>query len=224
MTMSENAESITPPHRFVSLRRQMITRFIIMITALTLVLGGIFFFLISPRIVASTQNRVIESMRAAGVDQAAIDEITAANEERYLRDIRIDIRNNVWLAIGVFFLVGLASIYGVTTVATRDIQELTAAARAIARGEYKQDLSRLYQGALRSEISELAEAVEESGRVHIREQVLIEKVRELEIKIDEAKMQEQVSEIADTEFFQELQNKAKSIRQSRKADGGTPTG
>jgi hypothetical protein len=208
-------ETTTTQHRFVSLRRLMITRFVLLITGLTLLLSSLFFFLIAPRIVTDTQTRIVESMRAADVDEQAIDLVVTGNEMRYLSEIRADIRRNVLLAVAVFFIVGFVSIYGITTNATRDMRELTAAARAIARGEYKQDLSRLYNVTVRSEVSELAEAIEESGRVHIREQVLIAKVKELEIKIDEAKMQEQVAEIADTEFFQELQNKAKSIRKSR---------
>jgi hypothetical protein len=211
----------TTPRRFVSLRRQMITRFVLVIAGLTVFLGSIFFFLIAPKIVSDTQNRIMESMRAAGVDDADINEVLIANEMRYLSDIRADIRRNVLLAVGVFFVVGFASIYGITTNATRDIHELTAAARAIARGEYKQDLSRLHDRPVRSEVSELAEAIEESGRVHIREQVLIAKVKELEIKIDETKLQEQVSEIADTEFFQDLQSKAKSIRKARQGNSGS---
>src|SRR5688572_14484753 len=220
--MTQGTGETTPPRRFVSLRRLMITRFVLMITGLTLLLGSLFFFLIAPRIVTDTQSRIVESLQAAGVDDAAIDRVISAHEMRYLSDIRADIRRNVLLAVGVFFVVGFAAIYGITTNATRDMRELTAAARAIARGEYKQDLSRLYNVPVRSEVSELAEAIEESGRVHIREQVLIAKVKELEIKIDEAKMQEQVAEIADTEFFQELQSKAKSIRKSRQGSSGTP--
>jgi hypothetical protein len=203
------------PRRFVSLRRLLLIRFLILVVLLTLALGSVFFFLIAPRIISDTQGRIVESMRAAGVSETDIDEVLSANEMRYLSDVRADIRRNVLIAVGVFFIVGFTSIFAITTIATRDMRELTAAARAIARGEYKQDLSRLYNGPLRSEISELAEAIEESGRVHIREQVLIEKVKQLEIKIDEAKMQESVSEIADTEFFQDLQSKAKSIRKAR---------
>ena len=218
--MTESTGTPTGLPRFVSLRRMMITRFVLMITGLTVFLGLLFFFLIAPKIVSDTQFRIEESMRAAGVDDATIDSVLTGNEMRYLSDIRADIRRNVLLAIGVFFIVGFVSIYGITTNATRDIHELTAAARAIARGEYKQDLSRLHSGSVRSEISELAEAIEESGRVHIREQVLIAKVKELEIKIDEAKMQEQVSEIADTEFFQDLQSRAKAIRESRQGNSG----
>jgi hypothetical protein len=219
--MTDGTEATIPQRRFVSLRRMMITRFVLMITGLTIFLGLLFFFLIAPRIVTDTQFRIEESMRAADVGEQAIEQVIARNEMRYLSDIRTDIRRNVLLAVAVFFIVGFASIYGITTNATRDIRELTAAARAIARGEYRQDLSRLYDRPVRSEVSELAEAIEESGRVHIREQVLIAKVKELEIKIDEAKMQEQVSEIADTEFFQDLQSKAKSIRKARQGNNDT---
>src|SRR5688572_22925320 len=137
--MTEATGDTTPPRRFVSLRRLMITRFVITIAGLTIFLGLIFGFLIAPRIVSDTQGRIVESLRAGGVDDAAIERVISANEMRYLSDIRADIRRNVLLAVGVFFAVGFAAIYGITTNATRDIRELTAAARPIARGEYGQD-------------------------------------------------------------------------------------
>ena len=116
-----------------------------------------------------------------------------------------------WL---IFFVTGLIGVYSVIALATRWLNDLTNAARGIAHGEYKQDLSHLYNIPVYSEISELAEAIEESGRVHIREQVLIERVHELEIKVDEAKKQ-QVEEIVVSQFFQDLKSKAAAMRRDK---------
>src|SRR5690349_6638529 len=101
--MAEATENTSPPRRFMSLRRQMITRFLVMITGLTLFLGLLFFFLIAPRIVSDTQGRIVESMRAAGEDEASTDQIVTGNQMRYLSAVRADIRRNVLLAVAVFF-------------------------------------------------------------------------------------------------------------------------
>lgn len=54
---------------------------------------------------------------------------------------------------------------------------------------------------------------------YIREQSLKQQIQQLRIEVDEAKRQKQVSEIVDTDFFQDLQAKAREIR-SRRSPGG----
>ncbi len=51
--------------------------------------------------------------------------------------------------------------------------------------------------------------------VREREETLKQQVAELKIEIDEVKRQQQVGEIVDTDFFLELQDKARSIRSRR---------
>lgn len=50
---------------------------------------------------------------------------------------------------------------------------------------------------------------------YIREQSLKQQIQQLRIEIDEVKRQKQVSEIVDSDFFQDLQEKARSIRSRR---------
>jgi GAF domain-containing protein len=50
---------------------------------------------------------------------------------------------------------------------------------------------------------------------YIREQGLKQEIQQLRIEIDEAKRQKQVSEIVDTDFFQDLQAKARTMRSRR---------
>ncbi|MFO7540040.1 MAG: HAMP domain-containing protein [Chloroflexota bacterium] len=51
---------------------------------------------------------------------------------------------------------------------------------------------------------------------YIREQSLRQEIQLLRIEIDEAKLQQQVRETVETDFFQELQSKARDIRQRRR--------
>ena len=54
---------------------------------------------------------------------------------------------------------------------------------------------------------------------YVREQSLRRQIQQLRIEIDEVKRQKQVSEIVDTDFFQDLRAKARSMRQ-RHSKGG----
>lgn len=199
----------------MSLRTLLMTRFAVIMALMVLGMALIFYLVIGPAVMGEVQGYIRDALGQAGVDEAQINTIMDGSQERYFSGIRASIRRNVLGATAVFFLVGLGFTYVVTSQATRAIRALTEAARAIARGEYKQDLSHIYNMRPRVEINELAEAIEESGRVHIREMVLIEKVKELEIKIDESKRQEQLDELTGSEFFQDLQSKAKRIRQAK---------
>jgi HAMP domain-containing protein len=78
----------------------------------------------------------------------------------------------------------------------------------------KFDLDQLGAIACRTdEIGQLARVFERMARqVYSREQKLKQQVRELRIEIDEAKRQQQVKEIVETDFFQDLALKAQQLR------------
>ncbi len=56
---------------------------------------------------------------------------------------------------------------------------------------------------------------------YLREQALRQEIEQLRIEIDEAKRQKQVSEIVDSDFFQDLQSKARSLRNRTRQSSGT---
>lgn len=58
---------------------------------------------------------------------------------------------------------------------------------------------------------------------YLREQVLRREIQQLRIEIDEAKRQKQVSEIVDTDFFQNVQARARAMRQRRQAGTASST-
>ena len=68
-------------------------------------------------------------------------------------------------------------------------------------------------GLLHDEISDLAATFSFMvDKVRVRELSLKRQVEELKIEIDEAKRQQQVQEIVDTDFFQDLRTKARAAR------------
>jgi HAMP domain-containing protein len=53
-------------------------------------------------------------------------------------------------------------------------------------------------------------------QIHVRTQTLKRQVQELTIEIDEIKRKQQVAEIVETDYFQDLQTRARSLRQQRR--------
>jgi CHASE3 domain sensor protein len=57
---------------------------------------------------------------------------------------------------------------------------------------------------------------------YIREQSLKQEIRQLRIEIDEAKRQKQVSEIVETDFFQDLRERARTLRKRSRREQSRP--
>jgi len=134
----------------------------------------------------------------------------------YVMQVQQAIKDNVFIAFAVAYIVLFVLVFVISRGLTQPIVKLTRAAKLIGEGKYEQDLSHLHQGRTRDEIGTLAEVFEIMvSKVYQREQNLSRRVEELKIEIDEVKRQKQVSEIAETDFFRDLQSKANSMR-SRK--------
>ena len=95
---------------------------------------------------------------------------------------------------------------------------VTAAAVAVETGIYVPES--LDEVAERTdELGQLARVFQRMVRqVYTREQSLKLQVAELRIEIDEVKKASQVAEITETDYFQELQKKARRLREARSED------
>jgi HAMP domain-containing protein len=154
------------------------------------------------------RNSQGETVGAVGIDFAA----------DYVGQVKQEIRNNVLRAFLITYGVLLVIVFILSRVLTRPIVRLTRMASCVASGWYDQDFSGLVSGAgfLRDEITSLAETfIVMVDKVREREESLKQQVAELKIEIDEVKRQQQVGEIVDTDFFLELQDKARTIRRRR---------
>ncbi len=96
---------------------------------------------------------------------------------------------------------------------------LSAAAGAVEGGRY--DAALLQPVADRpDELGRLARIFQKmAAEVQSRERQLRQEVERLKVEIDEVRKQEQVSEITESAYFQELQQKAKALRQGRRRQG-----
>jgi hypothetical protein len=98
-------------------------------------------------------------------------------------------------------LAGLAVLVGEDKLSS-DSEEITWLNPIAERGDELGQLSRLFQKMAR--------------QVYEREQQLKKQLSLLRIEIDDSKKQEDVAEITETEYFQDLQKKARSLRERRK--------
>ncbi|MFQ5575499.1 MAG: hypothetical protein ACE5G8_00775, partial [Anaerolineae bacterium] len=82
-----------------------------------------------------------------------------------------------------------------------------------------QDLSHLTGGTVRDEIGTLADVFQIMvAKVHRREDTLKKEVQKLRIEIDEVMRKQEVGEIIESDFFQDLKSKARQMRRRSKGD------
>jgi CheY-like chemotaxis protein len=94
----------------------------------------------------------------------------------------------------------------------QNVAKVTAVAAAVEAGKF--DTAMLVDVSERSdELGQLARVFRRmADEVQAREQDFKEQIRALRIEIDETKMVRQVSEITETEYFRDLEKKAKALR------------
>jgi HAMP domain-containing protein len=168
-----------------------------------------------------------EIVGGLGIDFRAdyVERVQQELQESIVKDVQENVQNGIILATGITAIVVILMVFAVSGVLTRPIAALTRVAERIGEGDYEQDLSRLTPGRFADEIGKLAQVFEIMvGKVHQREEKLKKQVAELQIVIDEQKRQEQVSEIVDSDFFRELQDKARKMREDFAAAGQKPEG
>lgn len=137
---------------------------------------------------------------------------TVIPESVYTAEINRNKR--ILLAVVVVFTGGIATaaIVLADRLIARPVLGIANAATDIESGEF--ELKQLGEIAHRTdEIGQLARIFRKMAQeVYQREQRLRRQVRELRVEIDEAKRNQQVKEIVETDFFQDLANKAKALR------------
>lgn len=134
-------------------------------------------------------------------------------EADYVFEVRKQIRDRVFVSFAITYGTLFGLVYLVSGILTKRLKTLAEAAAKIGEGDYEQDLSRLSTGKSSDEISKLARVFDiMMDKVRQREETLKQQVAELKIEIDQAKRKKQVSEIVDSDFFQDLVIKARKLR------------
>jgi HAMP domain-containing protein len=143
--------------------------------------------------------------------------------------VQDQLRNDLLLAIGIAAVV-LAVALLVALIGARRIagpvKELTAAAQAVHDTNYEPgSLDRV--AARQDELGRLAQIFDQMARqVHARLARMQQEIKKLVVEVDETKREKQVSEITDTDYFRDLQRRAKELRarSGSGSDGGRDGG
>jgi len=161
---------------------------------------------------APIKNSNGEVVAAVGIDFKA----------DYVDQVQREILENVYVAFAITYFSLFVLVYLVSSLFTQPIQTLTKAAQKIGEGDYQNGLSFLKAAdaapTFPDEIGTLDRVFRSMvEKVYQREQVLRKQVEDLKIVIDQSKRQKQVSEIVESEFFQDLRTKAQKMRDQQKA-------
>ena len=138
----------------------------------------------------------------------------------YVRDVQKGIIRNGLIAFAVSYLLIFVLVFIMSGVVTRPLISLAHASADIGEGKYDQDLGIHYQiGPYEDEIDTLTKTFEIMiDKVAVREQNLRARVQQLEIMVDKSKLDKQVQEIVDSDFFQDLRSKVQDMRKRFKND------
>lgn len=149
--------------------------------------------------------------------QQRVDEFVSNIERSMEANLsRVDELTTLSLTIGIFTFIILAVESVIATSVTAQvltpIVQLVDATKAIENETY--DVTMLDEAAKRQdEIGGLARMFQNMAKtVYKRTQELKQQVQALKIEIDQTKRKKQVDEIAESDFFKDLQSKASSIR------------
>lgn len=141
-------------------------------------------------------------------------------EADYVNEVRNEVTADVRNAFLIAYPVLLGIMVFITTVFTRPLRDLTAAAERTGEGDYSVDFSNLRDQRMQDEIGVLAGVFEAMvKKVDKREQSLKQQVAQLKIEIDEAKKQSEVEEIVESDFFRDLKSRATDLRTTRGRTG-----
>lgn len=116
----------------------------------------------------------------------------------------------------IVYIVLFGAVLLISDGITAPIRSLTEVAERIGEGEYEE--VEILEGGVRDEVTTLTEVFNLMvSKVRQREEKLKKQVAELQIILDEGKQQKQVEEIVDTDFFRDLQSKARAMRARKKS-------
>ena len=140
----------------------------------------------------------------------------------------LEVQQRIQGQMGVAFLITYVTLFGlvliVSRVLTRPLLDLKDRAEQISEGNYSEKMTAITrQQRFQDEITILAETFDVMvGKVRQREENLKQQVTELKIEIDQAKRQKHVQEVIDSDFFQDLQVRAKLLRGKFRGSAANP--
>ena len=142
----------------------------------------------------------------------------------YVDEVRSRVLRVLYPVFGISYVVLLGLVVFLSGWLTRRLARLSAATARVADGDYDVDLTSAASARFSDEMTELADSFRVmTEKVGTRERTLVQQVQVLKVEIDEAKRQQAVAEITDTDFFLDLTAKASALRAKVKAAEEPPS-
>lgn len=142
----------------------------------------------------------------------------------YVDEVRSRVLRVLYPVFGISYVVLLGLVVFLSSWLTRRLARLSAATARVADGDYDVDLTSAASARFSDEMTELADSFRVmTEKVGTRERTLVQQVQVLKVEIDEAKRQQAVAEITDTDFFLDLTAKASALRAKVKAAEDHPS-
>jgi hypothetical protein len=140
--------------------------------------------------------------------------VVAIPASDFMGPVYDNVRNTLLLG-GLVLVIAAVLGYALASYIIRPILTVTGVAAKIERATY--ELAPLEEvGHRTDELGQLARVFKNMAeQVYGREQQLKQQIQELKIEVDQARKEKAVSEIVESDFFSDLQDKAKSLRMSR---------
>jgi methyl-accepting chemotaxis protein len=152
---------------------------------------------------APIHNSEGEIVGAVGVDMQ--DTTVKALQDR--------IRNAVIPAFLLTYAILFVSVWWVSYQISRPLRTLTYAVERVAEGDYSKGLIAQPNVSIRDETTTLSRVFHQMvDKIAMREFSLKQQVEGLRIEIDQARRNKQVNEIVESDFFHDLQVKARHMR------------
>lgn len=144
----------------------------------------------------------------------AVGAIGVDIDSSYVERVRNEILKKGTLAFVLSYLVIFLLIHWLSGFLTRPIIGLAGVAKQIGEGNYETPfLDKMTLKNTRDEIDTLGDVFKIMvEKVAKREESLRVRVKQLEIMVDRSKLTQQVNEIVESDFFQDLQSKVKGMR------------
>lgn len=132
----------------------------------------------------------------------------------YVKEVQNGILVSGAIAFVLSYILIFFLVYWLSGLLTKPIVGLAGVAKEIGEGDYNHDWQEGDEKSnFRDEIDTLTSVFKVMvDKVALREKSLRARVQQLEIMVDKSKLEKQVNEIVDSDFFQDLQTKVRGMR------------
>ncbi|MFH7242443.1 MAG: hypothetical protein ACHWZW_06285 [Spirulina sp.] len=136
-------------------------------------------------------------------------------EASYVNQLKRSLVNQIIISFSLAYGSLFILVYISARFFTQPLKRLSFAAQKIANADYDgtEELKLLSNRNLRDEFTDLSDTfIMMTAKIRGREEALKTRVQKLQIEIDETRKQREVNEIVESDFFQDLLQKAEKIR------------